>query len=68
MHLNMIEYDLQCNCCKSFKNNSLSTVQTNESISNLPEQELIKIMNDFRNIQCKTCGNKGNWKVLRISV
>ncbi len=64
----MIEYDLQCNRCKTFKENSLSTVQTDEDISDLSEQELIKIMGNFQNIQCEACGSEGNWRVLRISV
>lgn len=68
MYFNLIKYDLQCNNCKTFKKNSMSSVQTAVDIRKSSENELIGMMNDFQNLQCEICGNKSNWKVLQISV
>ena len=68
MYFNQIHYDLKCNSCKSERPNGMTTYQSDADIDYPSKEELITAMENFKQVQCETCENMGDWSVVNIDL
>lgn len=66
LNLDILDYDLACIKCNYIRENGVSTVDTDEDISDYSSWKLAKLLNHFKEIQCENCGHVGLWKVFLI--
>jgi len=66
MNLEILEYDIACIKCKNIQENRISTIQTEEDITDFSFWQLAKLLNHFKEFECENCGNIGSWKVFSI--
>jgi len=66
MYLNKILHDLVCMNCNEVQLNGISTVKTENDLSRHSHQELVAILDNFKEVQCEKCNATGKWIVSKI--
>ena len=65
MHNRQIFFEIACKKCKNIRSSSLNLWDDN-AIEDLGREELIKEMDNFKDISCETCDTKGKWLCFNI--